>query len=343
MHADTSTALSAWEQVTKSWHSAQGSPGEARDPESNLRMQLRHVDEDLEEAEVAVRKAKRLETAIKDKNVEMMEAQRVLMESKNKSASRQLFKLQEEANEAFEASLTPELKDLREQVATAKALNHTLQGRIASCGSLDSQISDMQGRVDRSKLRLNVVMSEVAGVHRNLLDLRARPDGSDEDSRVERQAAEYQERAEVLEVQIKALDAQISQSAAAFSGVCARLAKTRKEAEVREKAARVARRELQMQQPEQPVSPISPKSSAAGFRRNLALNDWQNARVAAMRERLLKEVLGKQEKADLAVAELEGRKGRAVQAIRTCWCRICLLYTSPSPRDRTRSRMPSSA
>ena len=25
------------------------------------------------------------------------------------------------------------------------------------------------------------------------------------------------------------------------------------------------------------------------------------------------------------------------------WVRICLLYTSPSPRDRTRSRMPSSA
>ena len=24
-------------------------------------------------------------------------------------------------------------------------------------------------------------------------------------------------------------------------------------------------------------------------------------------------------------------------------CKICLLYTSPSPRDRTRSRMPSSA
>ena len=24
-------------------------------------------------------------------------------------------------------------------------------------------------------------------------------------------------------------------------------------------------------------------------------------------------------------------------------CMICLLYTSPSPRDRTRSRMPSSA
>ena len=25
------------------------------------------------------------------------------------------------------------------------------------------------------------------------------------------------------------------------------------------------------------------------------------------------------------------------------WCNSCLLYTSPSPRDRTRSRMPSSA
>ena len=27
----------------------------------------------------------------------------------------------------------------------------------------------------------------------------------------------------------------------------------------------------------------------------------------------------------------------------TMWDKICLLYTSPSPRDRTRSRMPSSA
>ena len=32
----------------------------------------------------------------------------------------------------------------------------------------------------------------------------------------------------------------------------------------------------------------------------------------------------------------------AVQAVREA-ARRCLLYTSPSPRDRTRSRMPSSA
>ena len=33
----------------------------------------------------------------------------------------------------------------------------------------------------------------------------------------------------------------------------------------------------------------------------------------------------------------------AYYATNTAWTKICLLYTSPSPRDRTRSRMPSSA
>ena len=32
-----------------------------------------------------------------------------------------------------------------------------------------------------------------------------------------------------------------------------------------------------------------------------------------------------------------------LRAIFLAYCRSCLLYTSPSPRDRTRSRMPSSA
>ena len=36
-----------------------------------------------------------------------------------------------------------------------------------------------------------------------------------------------------------------------------------------------------------------------------------------------------------------GEAGRSVRRI--AWCSGCLLYTSPSPRDRTRSRMPSSA
>ena len=35
--------------------------------------------------------------------------------------------------------------------------------------------------------------------------------------------------------------------------------------------------------------------------------------------------------------------GGLIGYIWSLWVKICLLYTSPSPRDRTRSRMPSSA
>ena len=38
---------------------------------------------------------------------------------------------------------------------------------------------------------------------------------------------------------------------------------------------------------------------------------------------------------------VEGQEGVGKNQI--CQYLICLLYTSPSPRDRTRSRMPSSA
>ena len=43
---------------------------------------------------------------------------------------------------------------------------------------------------------------------------------------------------------------------------------------------------------------------------------------------------------DQPVVEREGVVGGVAQVGDT---RVCLLYTSPSPRDRTRSRMPSSA
>ena len=36
----------------------------------------------------------------------------------------------------------------------------------------------------------------------------------------------------------------------------------------------------------------------------------------------------------------DGRQWDIKKVLHTC---VCLLYTSPSPRDRTRSRMPSSA
>ena len=52
------------------------------------------------------------------------------------------------------------------------------------------------------------------------------------------------------------------------------------------------------------------------------------------------------------IATTDGKKSRKVveygiEALKAVWHRgavdACLLYTSPSPRDRTRSRMPSSA
>ena len=36
-------------------------------------------------------------------------------------------------------------------------------------------------------------------------------------------------------------------------------------------------------------------------------------------------------------------KDKNIATCQGCWDEDCLLYTSPSPRDRTRSRMPSSA
>ena len=48
---------------------------------------------------------------------------------------------------------------------------------------------------------------------------------------------------------------------------------------------------------------------------------------------------------DFATANTEFRRTGAARTGRQSqtWLRTCLLYTSPSPRDRTRSRMPSSA
>ena len=48
---------------------------------------------------------------------------------------------------------------------------------------------------------------------------------------------------------------------------------------------------------------------------------------------------------EMTVGEVAARSGVAVSAIHFYEAKglICLLYTSPSPRDRQKSRMPSSA
>ena len=61
---------------------------------------------------------------------------------------------------------------------------------------------------------------------------------------------------------------------------------------------------------------------------------WHHARVLS----LLKD-------ANLiGVADPNEERGKlAIEQFQCEWFKNCLLYTSPSPRDRTRSRMPSSA
>mgnify|MGYP003376498216 CR=1 FL=1 len=43
------------------------------------------------------------------------------------------------------------------------------------------------------------------------------------------------------------------------------------------------------------------------------------------------------------ILEMQANLDEKGLPIKTTQAEICLLYTSPSPRDRTRSRMPSSA
>ena len=54
------------------------------------------------------------------------------------------------------------------------------------------------------------------------------------------------------------------------------------------------------------------------------------------------EVLG-EDKEDLLGVAFDTGAGGVVGRSKGIWVNGCLLYTSPSPRDRTRSRMPSSA
>ena len=74
------------------------------------------------------------------------------------------------------------------------------------------------------------------------------------------------------------------------------------------------------------------------FRRLIwRVNDW-----AVQRRVDVEEVTSEQAKLDVRGDHLQ----RLLNRNTLCWAVlsvVCLLYTSPSPRDRTRSRMPSSA
>ena len=61
------------------------------------------------------------------------------------------------------------------------------------------------------------------------------------------------------------------------------------------------------------------------------------------RQNILVEGLIEQVKAPSGIEVIPGLVNQLNTEVETNLSRSCLLYTSPSPRDRTRSRMPSSA
>ena len=67
--------------------------------------------------------------------------------------------------------------------------------------------------------------------------------------------------------------------------------------------------------------------------------------IAWAAQTALREVIGQMELADILIgrARMDADLQKIIDERTTPWGITCLLYTSPSPRDRTRSRMPSSA
>ena len=70
---------------------------------------------------------------------------------------------------------------------------------------------------------------------------------------------------------------------------------------------------------------------------------WRRHLANATRRRLLRPTVGDTATLCVGFADMVGFTATAQKLNQLELARICLLYTSPSPRDRTRSRMPSSA
>ena len=83
--------------------------------------------------------------------------------------------------------------------------------------------------------------------------------------------------------------------------------------------------------------------------RNLSKNYRENfAKIEKFIEAEIQEILNfkKNNKPiipEISINEIDLNKTRVIEDIKKRGCVICLLYTSPSPRDQRGSRMPSSA
>ena len=68
-------------------------------------------------------------------------------------------------------------------------------------------------------------------------------------------------------------------------------------------------------------------------------------RFAREQESLSEQIEGKLKEMDSQLKRMNLERGQMTDPVvaQSCQKKICLLYTSPSPRDRQKSRMPSSA
>ena len=76
---------------------------------------------------------------------------------------------------------------------------------------------------------------------------------------------------------------------------------------------------------------------------NAGSDDKRDLRKTRRYEQKFSNLLDKQDKELQRIADLEGRFELQAECLQLDKARICLLYTSPSPRDGLLSRMPSSA
>eukprot|EP00658_Telonema_sp_P-2_P021637 TRINITY_DN18624_c0_g1_i4.p1 TRINITY_DN18624_c0_g1~~TRINITY_DN18624_c0_g1_i4.p1 ORF type:complete len:306 (-),score=102.29 TRINITY_DN18624_c0_g1_i4:451-1368(-) len=241
----------------------------------------------------------------------------------------QLEQLKKEADAAFEAALPEELKALKQTSKEKLDQVKSLRAAIAKPDDLKDSLEAMQGELSRTEARLEEVKAEVRESHRILGGTVGT--AAQRNEQLEARVKELEARAPCLELQIEALEPQLVAKEQKIAELRLKIEHTKTEVEARTNAAALAQRALRLQQPiSQPTSPTSPNcadsdsnppsptSPKSKFRRNMALNNWQNARVSAMRERLLTQVLGEHEQMvqEVKKAEADPKKAQALMQLR---------------------------
>ena len=92
-----------------------------------------------------------------------------------------------------------------------------------------------------------------------------------------------------------------------------------------------------------PVSTHDPKDSAAPDLATPQQQKQMESAYANMKRKMSMQEIGRKIKHKVMVLSGKGGVGKSTVSTGLALALACLLYTSPSPRDRQKSRMPSSA